>query len=217
MLKLWYVFVLIPPLVYSCKGSQEKNENASPEKSKHLVHDIAIYNDIGEINAIIEIPAGSHEKWEVDKKTGQIVRDSVNGSPRRIDYLGYPANYGFIPQTLLSKELGGDGDPLDAIILGTAKPRGTIVSCRLLGVLKLEDNGEQDDKLILADTEGPMTGVNSLRELEVFFPNVLTILKDWFTNYKGPGQVISYGYADKGYAEQITEASHNQFIEKIKK
>jgi len=53
-----------------------------------------------------------------------------------------------IPQTLLSKENGGDGDPLDVIILGPSISRGSVVKAHLIGVLKLLDGGEQDDKLI---------------------------------------------------------------------
>ncbi len=178
----------------------------------HLVRDVDLYNSAGELQAVIEIPAGTNEKWEVNKKTGKIERDSINGFPRTIDYLGYPANYGFVPQTLLSKESGGDGDPLDAIILGKVNPRGTVVSCKVIGILRLTDQGEQDDKLILVDLKSSIAKVETLEELETLYPNVLTIIRDWFLNYKGPGKMISQGYANKNQAETIIKNTHNQFV-----
>ena len=97
---------------------------------------------------MIEIPAGTLEKWEYNKSTRDIELELINIKPRIFSYLGYPANYGMIPKTLLPKKYGGDGDPLDVIVIGPAEPRGSIVKCKIIGVLYLIDNFEQDDKLI---------------------------------------------------------------------
>ncbi|WP_252856612.1 inorganic diphosphatase [Photobacterium kishitanii] len=106
-------------------------------------------NQNGTINAIIEIPTGSNEKWEVSKVDGSIINwEFKNGQPRIVHYLGYPSNYGTIPNTALPKSLGGDGDPLDVLVLGSAMVQGSIVQVRLIGGLKMLDNGEQDDKLL---------------------------------------------------------------------
>ena len=213
---LFFLFAFL--LLHSC-NSHDKNGNhgAANESKKHLVNEIPLYDHRGNIQAVIEIPAGTNEKWEVNKSSGQIERDSLNGAPRSINYLGYPANYGFVPQTLLSKDLGGDGDPLDAIILGSTKPRGTIVSSKVLGVLQLSDQGEQDDKLILVDVKSPMAAVNSLQELEENHPKILMIIRDWFLNYKGTGVMISHGYAEKSRAESILLNAHNQHVAGFKK
>ena len=56
----------------------------------------------------------------------------INNKPRIINYLGYPANYGMIPKTLLKKENGGDGDPLDVIVLGPPESKGSIVKCKII-------------------------------------------------------------------------------------
>ena len=86
----------------------------------------------GCVNAIIEISSGEIEKWELNKKSGEIERDSIDGLPRTINYLGYPANYGMVPQTILPKEKGGDGDPLDIIVIGEPVLKGEIIKCKIM-------------------------------------------------------------------------------------
>ena len=71
-----------------------------------------------DIQVVIEIPTGTTAKWEVDKSDGLLHWQIKNGNPRIVEYLGYPGNYGMIPRTLLAKDSGGDGDPLDVIVLG---------------------------------------------------------------------------------------------------
>ena len=75
------------------------------------------------VKMLVEIPAGTLEKYEINKSSGILQMDSIYGKPRLIDYLGYPANYGMIPNTLLPKSKGGDGDPLDVISIGPPAER----------------------------------------------------------------------------------------------
>jgi inorganic pyrophosphatase len=128
-------------------------------------------NDDGTVRAIIEIPTGTSAKWEVNKDDpNTIYWEYKNGKPRVVEYLGYPGNYGSIPGTALPKELGGDGDPLDVIVLGQAVPRGEIVDVRIIGVLKMLDDGEQDDKLIAVLTRNsPFAHVESMAQLDAEF------------------------------------------------
>ena len=117
---------------------------AASSCKKHQKNDQTIkrYNSIdynGYINALIEISAGSLEKREYNKETKKVEIELVNDNPRIINYLGYPANYGMIPGTLLSKNNGGDGDPLDIIVLGPPKPIGNIVKCKVIVVVYLFD------------------------------------------------------------------------------
>lgn len=145
-------------------------------------------NKNGTINAIIEIPTGSNEKWEVSKVDGSIINwEFKNGQPRIVHYLGYPSNYGTIPNTALPKSLGGDGDPLDVLVLGSAMAQGSIVQVRLIGGLKMLDNGEQDDKLLAVPMteQSPFNKINSIKEMQQYYPGVLTIIETWFSNYKG--------------------------------
>ena len=126
-----------------------------------------------------------------------------NGSPRVVHYLGYPGNYGMIPQTLLSEASGGDGDPLDVIVLGPAIERGRVVSVKLIGVLRLLDGGEQDDKLIAVSADTMLWTVEDIDALDRDYSGITRILETWFTNYKRPGELESNGFGDAQEAWQL--------------
>ena len=96
-------------------------------KDIDYANDIDPISSSGNVNVVIEIPSGTHNKFEVSKETGQIVQDVENGLPRKIKYIGYPGNYGMIPRTLLPINDGGDGDPLDVIVLGEQLQKRSIV------------------------------------------------------------------------------------------
>lgn len=180
---------------------------------KHFFNDYEPYCENGDINAIIEIPAGTLEKWEVDKKDGSMRLEFVDEKPRIVQYLAYPANYGMIPQTVLPKELGGDGDPLDVLVLGDACERGEVVPCKLIGVMIMLDRGEQDDKLIAVKKGSPYYSVNSIAGLNEKFPGITEILKIWFTNYKGVGKIEVKGFEEKNVADEILESAVREFGE----
>jgi inorganic pyrophosphatase len=161
----------------------------------------------GTINAIIEIPAGTTAKYET-MPNGTMELEQKDGAPRFVKYLGYPANYGLIPRSVLLKSKGGDGDPLDVIVLGAAIPTGTLVKCRPVGILTLVDNGELDDKLILAPVNSPFGSIKGIEDLDKKFPGVTSILQTWFTSYKGYGkdgklQMSSKGFKSRGAAIKL--------------
>lgn len=159
----------------------------------------------GTINAIVEIPAGTSAKWEIMDDPTVIGWEQLEDGPRVVEYLGYPGNYGIIPGTALPEDLGGDGDPLDVIVLGQAAPRGTELAVRLIGVLKMTDQGARDDKLLAVMTDAsPFAGVETLEELDTDFPGVSDIVSTWFTNYKGPnGGMTNEGFGDVEEARAI--------------
>ena len=176
------------------------------------IHDIEPISISGNINAVIEIPSGTHDKFEVSKDTGQIVQDIENGQPRKIKYIGYPGNYGMIPRTLLSIELGGDGDPLDVIVLGEQLQKGSVVEVKLIGILKMLDDGEVDDKLIAVMANNSIfSGVNSFNELKNSYQGITEILEIWFTNYKGTEKVIVNGFEDEKKSLEIFKIAHEQY------
>lgn len=181
------------------------------KNDKHFLDDYEPYCENGDINAVIEIPAGTLEKWEVDKKDGSMRLEFVDEKPRIVQYLAYPANYGMIPQTVLPKELGGDGDPIDVLVLGDACARGEVVACKLIGVMIMLDKGEQDDKLIAVKVGSPYYSVNSIVELNEKFPGITEILKIWFTNYKGNGKIEVKGFGEKMQAYEILENGVTEF------
>ncbi|WP_287373392.1 inorganic diphosphatase [Prosthecochloris sp.] len=167
----------------------------------------------GYIHVVVEIPAGTSQKWEVNKNSGNLELELKDKKPRIVNYLGYPGNYGMVPRTLLPEEKGGDGDPLDVIVLGPAVPRGTVLQARLIGMLKMFDGGEQDDKLIAVMLDSHFADIGSLEELEGRYVGALRILDLWFSNYKGYGVMESGGMADEKEARRVLEKAIDAYSE----
>ena len=154
------------------------------------------------VNVIIEIQKGSRNKIEVDKKTGRLFLDRVNGT-----LLGYPADYGYVPDTLCE-----DGDPLDAlIVIDESLPHGVVVPARAVGVLYFEDDGEMDEKLICVPADDiSKDHIQSLDDLgEAFKKNIehfYTHYKDWKKNWSGVSAVLK-GWGDAAAAQKVIEDS----------
>lgn len=170
--------------------SSDDDSLATAIRTADFLRDFPPSPSEGLVNAVIEIPAGSNQKWEVSKTTGHLEWEVVSDTLRMVPYLPYPANYGMVPQTWLPEELGGDNDPLDIIVVGPRLDRGTVAAVRLVGVIKMTDRGEQDDKLIAVDPESWFRHVHTLEDLQSAFPGITEILVTWFGSYKGPGMVI---------------------------
>jgi inorganic pyrophosphatase len=150
----------------------------------------------------IEIPAGTKQKWEFNDETGEVEKDYKDGKERIIQFLPYPGNYGFIPETL-----AGDGDPIDVIDLDESGVRGELKKVRIIGALNFEDKKEEDIKFIGVSPNGIFGNIQSIEQLLLEKPAVLEILKSWFLNYKKPGKMVFYGYIDRERSIQlITEA-----------
>ncbi len=204
-------------LLFSCNEPTAKNDALKVNTTKqsiNLLTDVIPRNNDNSINAIIEVPSGTVQKWELNKSTGQIEWEKVNGKHRVLNYIGYPGNYGMIPQTLLSKENGGDGDPLDILVLGPPEKRGAVVKSKIIGVLYLLDRGEQDDKLIAVSANSKLYDVNSINELNEKYKGVSEIIQLWFSNYKGPGKLVSKGFGDRSEAEEILQSAITDYSAK---
>jgi inorganic pyrophosphatase len=195
-------------LLFACAGQQ-----VSEVEEKDLFHDYPAINADGSVNAIVEIPAGTNAKWQVSKQSGKLEWEQENGKNRIVDYLPYPGNYGMIPQTLLPKAEGGDGDPLDVLLLGPALPARVPVRVKLIGVLALRDRGEVDDKLIAVFEDSPMAGINSIEALESQYPGAAELVETWFTNYKGPGKIESLGYQSREASVTMLRAAAASYKE----
>ncbi|QDU64339.1 Inorganic pyrophosphatase [Planctomycetes bacterium Pan216] len=174
---------------------------------KHFVDGYPSVNSDGTVNVVVEIPAGTNQKWEVAKDSGALTWTHLDGAPRNVAYLAYPANYGMIPRTLLPEDRGGDGDPLDVVVLGPALPRGAVVPARIVGVLRLVDRGEQDDKLLAVPLRSPYDQIADLRELDDRLPGATSILETWFTNYKGKDVARCEGFASREKALTILKTA----------
>jgi inorganic pyrophosphatase len=182
----------------------------------NLIKDFPSINNNGLVNVVIEMPAGRTDKWELRKSDGALTWNIKKDKPRVVKYIGCPGNYGMIPQTILPKELDGDDDALDAIVLGPPLKRGSAVKARLIGILKLLDNGEQDDKLITVNPDSPFIKVMSIKELDQSFNGITDILETWFINYKGPGQIQSKGFGDTKEDKLILQKANTHFLNRNK-
>lgn len=125
------------------------------------------------INGIIEISAGMRTKYEVDKETGLLKLDRILYSA-----VYYPANYGFIPQTL-----GDDNDPLDIMILCREPIQPLcLVPARVIGVMRMVDQGKADDKILaVAENDANTKHLKDISELASHFK---LELKEFFESYK---------------------------------
>ena len=125
------------------------------------------------VDALIEIPLGSKNKYELDEKTGRIKLDRVLYAA-----MIYPAEYGIIEHTLAP-----DGDPLDILVI-CSDPTfpGCIVPARVLGCLTMIDDGKLDYKLISVVDCDPRYA--DVKELEDLSPFVLKEISNFFANYK---------------------------------
>lgn len=217
------IVILFFILLTGCAGSSNEKSQAANRNTLlcpvgqymetstvDLIGSVQPVTDSGLVRTVIEIPAGTREKWEVKKDGKTAVWDFKNGKPRIIQYIGYPGNYGFIPRSSMPKESGGDGDPLDVIVLGDPVPRGTILETRLIGVLQFLDNGEKDDKLIAVHVTNPadtFSNINDIDQLKQSFPGVLEILKIWFQNYKSAGEMQFKGTGTAVDAKSVLDAA----------
>lgn len=153
------------------------------ESPVHLWHDVSIGENTPEVvNALVEIAMGSTLKRELDPVSGSMILDRI------VTYQGgYPINYGSLPQTL-----SGDLEPLDILVAGEAIPSGTHVAVEVLGVMKMKDGGEQDDKIIgrVFGSDTPETLSDRERKR----------LENWFQNYKG--NVVFDGWGSEEEAKR---------------
>lgn len=156
-----------------------------------------------EVNVIIEIPAGCANKYEYDKEMGMIVLDRVQPTSMR-----QPCDYGFIPHTL-----SDDGDPLDAlVVIDEPLYPGVVVPCRVLGVLKMVDDGEYDEKLICVASDDKH--YNNTRSLEDLGEHFQDKIKHYFEHYKDlqnkKVEISGWGGLDEAYEVTKTAVANNK-------
>ena len=174
---------------------------------KHPWHEVRIGKNSPEIvNAVVEIPKGSRAKYEIDKDSGLIKLDRVlYGS------MMYPTLYGIIPQTLFD-----DGDPLDILILTqVVLVPLTLVSAKVIGVMRMIDQGVPDDKIIAVVASDP--SVSSMNDIDDLPQNLKDELKNFFENYtRLEGKIVSVpAFLDKKAAFETIEHSIELYNKKF--
>ena len=151
------------------------------------------------INAVIEIPAGTNKKFEFNNESKSFEIDKKNGHDRIINFLPYIGNYGFIPSTFSDPKKGGDGDALDILVLSESVETGTVLEIIPIAMLKLIDNGEIDYKIIAipADESKQIVKANSFVEFSKNYPIIKEIIELWFLNYNKDDIAKVEGWEDE--------------------
>ncbi len=162
--------------------------------------------DNGTVNTVVEIPQGSRLKVEWDREHAAFMLDRVEPA-----IFAKPCNYGFIPQTL-----DEDGDELDTLII-CPEPLATGVwlEAKVIGVMKFEDDGEVDDKVVVvpADNRDDGDAINSLEDI----PRLVQQFEHHFTHYKDlkkPDSTKVLGWGDVEEAKAIIKQCITRFQEK---
>jgi len=147
-----------------------------------------------DVNVVIEVPIGGEPiKYEMDKKSGALVVDRFLYTSMR-----YPGNYGFIPHTL-----SGDGDPCDVIVANTrALMPGSVISARVVGVLLMEDEAGQDEKLLAVPSSWLTARYDNVKNYTDLPDILLKQIEHFFAHYKDLEgtkwvKVLGWGDADK--------------------
>lgn len=158
--------------------------------------------------AVIEIPKGCKNKYELDKDTGFLILDRVLSTSTH-----YPANYGFIPRTYSE-----DNDPLDVLVLcsETIVPLAT-VRCYPIGVVMMQDGGDMDYKIIAIPFKDP--NWNIYKEIEELPPHIMDEISHFFRVYKqleGKDTTV-FQVKDRAFAELIVKDNIRMYKKKFVK
>ncbi len=154
-----------------------------------------------DINVVIEIPQGSAVKYEVDKESGAVVVDRFLFTP-----MAYPAAYGFIPGTLAD-----DGDPADALVLvPAAVVPGAVIRARPIGMLRMEDESGQDEKIICVPHDKIHPLYSAVHGIDDLPPITRQSIEHFFTRYKDlePNKWVKVtGWAGREEAGEVIRAA----------
>lgn len=176
--------------------------------NNHPWHDVHIGDSAPEqVMGIIEIPKNCRAKYELDKDSGMLLLDRVLYSS-----INYPANYGFIPQTYCD-----DKDPLDILVISQIDivPM-CLVEAKVLGVMRMLDGGEMDDKIIAVAAND--MSVNYMNDIEDLPPHLTKELRSFFEDYKKleNKEVIVEEFQGKKVALEVIQQSivdyQNKFL-----
>ncbi len=213
-MKPWLV-VYLALIFISCNDNSRAADGA--EVKQNLLHDVSPFSADSLLRVVIEVPAGTNQKWEVNKVTGKLEWERITpDSLRVIDYLPFPANYGFIPQTVVSATSGGDDDPADVFVLGAAMDRATITDVRIIGIIYMTDNGESDAKLLAVNPSEPGFNVFTFNALLNQYPGAIEIIRLWLLHYKGTSSRVEiHSVEDEKVALEFVKTVHQNYTKKL--
>ncbi len=156
------------------------------------------------INAVVEIPKGSHHKYEFDEKLDEIRLDRVLHSP-----VFYPTDYGFIPQTRAE-----DGDHLDVLVLVT-EPLfpGCVISVRVVGMLDMEDNAGRDYKIVgVAEKDPKLDNIQNIEDIDEHYKKEIIHFFQVYKELEGKWAKVK-GWLSKDEAYAVIKEAKERFIQ----
>lgn len=156
------------------------------------------------INVIVEVNSHSINKYEIITESGQLKLDRVGYSS-----LAYPFTYGGIPMTW-----DQDGDPLDAVIVHVTEPLvpGSLVEARIIGIMKFDDGGEVDDKVIcVLNDDKRVDHIKTLDDLGEYFQKETTYYWEHYKDLKKPGTCKVNGFFSTTEAVKIIEECEERY------
>lgn len=161
----------------------------------------------GLVNTVVEIPEGSINKIEWDRERAAFMLDRVEPS-----IFAKPCTYGFIPQTL-----DDDGDELDTlIVIDEPLPTGVWFEARIIGIMKFEDDGEMDDKVVVVPADDRNTGdsIKTLDDLGKRWKQKLELHFNHVKDLKKPGSTKVLGWGDAEEAKKIIKECIDRYNQK---
>jgi inorganic pyrophosphatase len=178
---------------------QDKARTPGPGETPMNIDAISLgKNPPHDVNVIIEVPLGGEPiKYEMDKEAGTLVVDRFLYTP-----MFYPGNYGFIPHTL-----SGDGDPCDVLVANTrAIIPGAVISVRPVGVLVMQDDGGEDEKIIAVPSRKLTQRYNRVENYTDLPEITVSQIQHFFEHYKDlePGKWVKIvRWGDRAEAERL--------------
>ncbi len=171
---------------------------AAKAHPRHVWRDTELLNPDGTVNGFIEIPLGDSTKWEFRIPLNRLEADRT--IPDALG--GYPINYGFMPRTIAY-----DGDPADVVLLGPALGRGQLVKGRIVGLMRMIDTGDLDDKVVASPLDAARRPAYAPQaadraRLERFF--------NTYKNHEGKATQIT-GWGDEAAARAFIDATSRFF------
>jgi inorganic pyrophosphatase len=164
-------------------------------------------NPPDDVNVIIEVPLGGQPiKYELDKEAGTLVVDRFLYTP-----MSYPGNYGFVPHTLSE-----DGDPIDVLVINTRElVPACVINVRPVGVLIMEDNAGQDEKVIAVPSHALTKRYDHVHEYSDLPEITMQQVEHFFEHYKDlePGKWVRIG---DWHGADVAKRLINEAIERAK-
>lgn len=168
--------------------------------------DLEPFGELG-LQVVIEMPAGSMDLFAFDGQSGRIVPIQKDGQQQAINFLPFPANFGFIPGTSLDVSGNPAGAPVRIMVLGEDLPTGTITETRLLGLLKVKEGGKEKQILLatpltITDQQPPLQG---FQDFLLYRDSLKQAVEEWFVFYRNLPDTQIIGWDDEKAALRVVQ------------